>query len=98
MTTIAMRHRIGGDWTGEPIEERRNPARPDEVAAAIPSGSGADVERGVAAAVEAAGGWTRTPAPVRGVVLTGAAAILPSRDPRPWEVIATRSRVHASPS
>jgi alpha-ketoglutaric semialdehyde dehydrogenase len=79
MTTIAVRHRIGGDWTGEPTEERRNPARQDEVVAAFPSGSGADVERGVAAAVEAAGGWARTPAPVRGVVITRAAAILESR-------------------
>ena len=41
--TAEVRHLIGGEWTGEPTEERRNPARPDEVVAQIASGGEAEV-------------------------------------------------------
>ena len=77
--TTEVRHRIGGHWVGEPIEERRNPARPDEVVVTFPAGTVTEVEQAVAAATDASVGWARTPAPARGAVLARAAAILESR-------------------
>src|SRR5262245_6342781 len=51
---------IGGEWTDGPeIFEVRNPANPDEVVGTAVRGSAADVERAVAAAKSAQGGWAR---------------------------------------
>jgi len=70
---------IGGEWTGSPEFERRNPARPGEVAVLAPSSSAADVDAAVSAAVDAQPGWAALPAPARGAVLMDAADILRSR-------------------
>jgi acyl-CoA reductase-like NAD-dependent aldehyde dehydrogenase len=70
---------IGGEWTGSPEVERRNPARPGEVAVLAPSSSAADVDAAVSAAADAQPGWAALPAPARGAVLLDAADILRAR-------------------
>lgn len=76
---IRVQHLIGGEWTGSPAGERRNPARGDEVVAEIPSGGPGDVDAALQAAQEAFPGWRRTPAPARGAILMRAAELLASR-------------------
>ena len=78
MTETAL-NLIGGEWTGSPVFERRNPARPDDVVVEAPSSSAADMDDAVSAAVAAQPGWAAMPAPARGAVLMDAADILRSR-------------------
>ena len=78
-TTVAVRHLIGGEWLGSPAGERRNPARPDEVVAEMPSGGLEEVEAAIEAAEAAFPAWRKTPAPGRGAILMRAAEILASR-------------------
>ena len=73
------RHLIDGAWTGEPVTERRNPARPAELAALSPSGTAEDVDAAIAAAVRAQPAWAALPAPSRGAVLLKAASLLDVR-------------------
>ena len=77
--TAEVRHLIGGEWVGDPSEERRNPARPDEVVAQIASGGEAEVEAAISAAEGAATAWRETPAPARGAILSRAAELLSAR-------------------
>jgi len=79
MSPVTVKHLIGGEWTGEPVRERRNPARPDEVVAEIPAGGLAEVEGAVSAAQAAFPEWRRTPAPARGAILARAAELLTAR-------------------
>jgi aldehyde dehydrogenase (NAD+) len=77
--TAEVRHLIGGEWVGEPTQERRNPARPDEVVAQIVSGGEQEVDAALTAAEGAARGWRDTPAPARGAILSRAAELLYAR-------------------
>jgi alpha-ketoglutaric semialdehyde dehydrogenase len=70
---------IGGEWTGSPDFERRNPARAAEVVVEAPSSSAADMDAAVTAAAAAQPGWAAMPAPARGAILMDAADILRSR-------------------
>jgi aldehyde dehydrogenase len=54
----------------------------DRVIAAVTRGTGADATRAVDAAVRAADGWGRMPAPLRGAIL-GRAAARPRAPARP---------------
>ncbi|MCC6223113.1 MAG: aldehyde dehydrogenase family protein [Thermoleophilia bacterium] len=78
-TPLRVQHLIGGEWTGEPAGERRNPARAGEVVAELPAGGPAEAEAALAAAQAAFPGWRRTPAPARGAILLRAAELLASR-------------------
>ena len=60
---------IGGEWTGSPEFERRNPARPSEVVVEAPSSSAADLDAAITAAVAAQPAWAAMPAPSRGAIL-----------------------------
>jgi alpha-ketoglutaric semialdehyde dehydrogenase len=70
---------IGGEWTGSPEFERRNPARPSEVVVEAPSSSAAEMDAAVSAAVDAQPAWAAMPPPARGAILMDAADILRSR-------------------
>ncbi len=76
---VAVRHLIGGEWTGAPGAERRNPARPDEVVSEFPAGTAEDVDAAITAAQQAYPGWRKTAAPARGAILSKAAEILAAR-------------------
>ncbi len=78
MTETAL-NLIGGEWTGSPDFERRNPARPSEVVVEAPSSSAADMDAAVTAAAAAQPGWAAMPAPARGAILMDAADILRGR-------------------
>lgn len=73
------RHLIGGEWLGDPVRERRNPAHPEEVAALAPVGTREDADLAIAAAVEAQPAWASVPVPQRGAILMRAAEILRSQ-------------------
>ncbi|WP_430296255.1 aldehyde dehydrogenase family protein [Sinomonas sp. B1-1] len=73
------RHLIDGAWTGTPITERRNPARPHEIVALSPAGTAEDADAAVAAAVRAQPAWAALPAPARGAILLKAASLLEDR-------------------
>ena len=77
--TAEVRHLIGGEWVGEPTQERRNPARPAEVVAQIVSGGEQEVDAALTAAESAAREWRDTPAPARGAILSRAAELLSAR-------------------
>jgi aldehyde dehydrogenase (NAD+) len=79
METYAIRHWIGGRSTGEPVRERRNPARPDDVVAIAPTGDATAVDDAVTAASAAQQDWADTPAPGRGQILLDAAQALHQR-------------------
>jgi acyl-CoA reductase-like NAD-dependent aldehyde dehydrogenase len=78
-STALLHHRIGDRLLGEPEEERRNPARPDEVVAVTPKGDATTVDQAVEAARRAQPAWAATPAPVRGAILLRAGGILADR-------------------
>ena len=78
-TATAVRHLIGGEWLGESVKERRNPARPDEVVAELPDGGADEVEAALSAAEIALGEWRKTAAPARGAILGRAAELLTAR-------------------
>ncbi|UJP09765.1 aldehyde dehydrogenase family protein [Microbacterium sp. KUDC0406] len=83
MTTPALaKHLIGGSLLGDPEKERRNPAHPGEVAVLSPSGSAAEVDTAISAAVAAQPAWARMPLPARGAILLKAAEILRERTPQ----------------
>lgn len=77
--TTQVQNLVGGEWTGEPEHERRNPARPDDVAVVAPRSGRETVDAALDAATDAQRAWAATPAPVRGAVLLDAADILRSR-------------------
>lgn len=70
---------IAGEWVGDPTHERRNPARPAEVAAVAPQSDAGAAADAVAAAAEAQKGWAAMPAPARGAILLDAADLLRQR-------------------
>jgi acyl-CoA reductase-like NAD-dependent aldehyde dehydrogenase len=74
-----IRHLIGGAWTGEPSEERRNPADLDEVVSMTARGGAAEVDAAVGAAAVAQSGWAATAPPARGVILDAASRLLAAR-------------------
>ncbi len=76
---ITARHLINGEWLGEAVTERTNPARPGELAALSPSGSAADVDAAITAAAAAQPGWAAVPAPSRGTILIEAGNLLIER-------------------
>jgi len=79
MSTVTVKHLIGAEWIGEPARERRNPARPAEVVAEMPSGGLDEIAAAIAAAQAAFPGWRKTPAPARGAILARAAELLAAR-------------------
>ena len=79
---IAIGNYVGGEWRGArsgETYEKRNPMRPDEVVAEIPSCDESDVDAAVAAAEDAFPGWAGTPAPQRGNLLMKAANVVEER-------------------
>ncbi|MCS5497876.1 aldehyde dehydrogenase family protein [Cnuibacter physcomitrellae] len=78
-TTTRARNLIGGEWVGDADFERRNPARPDEVASVAPSSSADQVDEAITAAVDAQPGWAALPLPARGAILLAAGEILRER-------------------
>jgi aldehyde dehydrogenase (NAD+) len=60
---------------GDPYNERRNPARPEEVAVVSPRSDVAAVDAALSAAVEAQTGWAATPPPAGGRALLDAAEL-----------------------
>ncbi|MEU6572714.1 aldehyde dehydrogenase family protein [Streptomyces sp. NPDC046805] len=78
-TPATVRNLIGGEWTGDPAVERRNPARPEEVVAVAPSSAAADARAAVTAARQAQPAWAATPPPARGAILLDAAELLRAR-------------------
>lgn len=77
--TTTVQHLIDGEWTGDPVTERRNPARPGDVAVRAPSGDPSTVDDAIAAASAAQRAWAATPAPARGAILLDAADLLRRR-------------------
>ncbi|QPZ38097.1 aldehyde dehydrogenase family protein [Paramicrobacterium chengjingii] len=83
MTSPAVaQHLIAGELFGDAGKERRNPARPGEVAVLAPVGGTTETDAAIAAAVDAQSAWAATPAPVRGAVLLKAAQLLTERKPQ----------------
>src|SRR5918996_1256603 len=76
---IAVRHLIGGEWSGERARERENPARPGEIVAELPAGGIDEVDAAIAAAQAAYPTWRKTPAPARGAILGRTAELLADR-------------------
>src|SRR5918996_1979735 len=76
---IAVRHLIGGEWSGERARERENPARPGEIVAELPAGGIDEVDAAIAAAQAAYPAWRKTPAPARGAILGRTAELLADR-------------------
>jgi len=78
VATVALRHYIDGQWEegGADVLVSTNPARPEEIIAAGPQATPADVDRSVIAARGALRAWSRTPVHERGAVLVRAAATL----------------------
>src|SRR5580698_9265368 len=78
-TATACRNFINGRWvesrSGE-MMERRNPANTREVVNTSPLSTREEVREAVAAAQAAFPAWRDTPAPVRGKILSRAAAIM----------------------
>jgi aldehyde dehydrogenase (NAD+) len=79
LTTITVKHLIGGEWAGKPDRERRNPARPGDVVAEMPAGGPQEVAAAVTAAQSALTTWRRVPAPARGAILARASELLAAR-------------------
>ena len=77
--TTHVQNLIDGRWVGQPETERRNPARPDEVAAVSPRSSVQDLDDAVSAATAAQPAWAAMPAPARGTILLDAADLLRQR-------------------
>ncbi len=73
---------IGGRWeesrSGKVIE-RRNPANFDDLVGVIPLSTREETRTAIRAAAEALPAWRETPAPVRGRILAGAAALMTLR-------------------
>ena len=84
-STATAQHLINGEFTGEAVNERRNPARPDQIAVLAAAGTVDDADAAITAAAAAQQEWAAVPAPARGAVLLRAAEILRSRT----ELIAT---------
>jgi aldehyde dehydrogenase (NAD+) len=74
-----VRHLIGGEWTGEPAGERRNPARPDQVVARIAGGTREDALAAIEAAQAAFPAWRKTSPIARGAILSRASQLLEER-------------------
>jgi len=77
--TLTAQHLINGQWLGEAVTGRMNPARPDELAALSPSGSAEDVDAAITAASAAQPAWAALPAPGRGAILIAAGNLLLER-------------------
>jgi alpha-ketoglutaric semialdehyde dehydrogenase len=79
---ITIDNLIGGEWraarSGETYE-KRNPMRPEEIVAEVPSCDERDVDAAVAAAEAAFPAWAATPAPQRGNLLMKAANVIDDR-------------------
>lgn len=74
--TTHVQNLIAGAWVGDPENERRNPARPEEVAVLSPRSDLHVVDDAVSAAQEAQGAWAAMPSPARGAILLDAADLL----------------------
>ncbi|KAA8880605.1 aldehyde dehydrogenase family protein [Nocardia colli] len=74
MTTI--NNLIGGERTGTPEIERRNPADDTDVVAVSPGSTAVDIRTAVEAAVAAQSGWAALSPIARGAVLLDAAELL----------------------
>ena len=73
---------IGGEWrpsiSGQAYE-KAGPWRPSEAIGAFPASAAEDVDAAVEAAAAAFPDWARTPAAVRGALLTTAAETIEAR-------------------
>jgi len=76
--SIELKNYLDGAWVSGAgaLLESRNPGRPDEVVAAGPQATQAQLLDAVAAAHTAVSAWARTPAAERGAVLLRAAAVI----------------------
>jgi alpha-ketoglutaric semialdehyde dehydrogenase len=79
LVTARVQNLIGGQWVGEPENERRNPARPTEVVAVSPRSDRQVVDEAITAAEGAQHAWAAMPAPARGAILLDAADLLRQR-------------------
>lgn len=77
--TTDVQNFVGGEWTGTPSTERRNPADPDEVVSRAVASSASDVDAAVAASAAAQPAWADAPPPARGRVLLEAGELLGRR-------------------
>ncbi|MBT8159809.1 MULTISPECIES: aldehyde dehydrogenase family protein [Arthrobacter] len=76
---ITAHHLINGEWSGEAVTQRMNPAKPGELAALSPSGTAEDVDAAITAATAAQPAWAALPAPSRGAILITAGNLLLER-------------------
>lgn len=74
--TTQVHNLIAGQWVGDPENERRNPARPHEVAVVAPLSDAKVVDEAISAAEHAQGAWAAMPSPARGAILLDAADFL----------------------
>jgi aldehyde dehydrogenase (NAD+) len=82
MTVPTFKNFIGGEWvpvSSGAVYESRNPARQDQVLGLFPRSEAADIDRAVAAAVDALKSWRLMPAPKRAEILFRAGEILIQR-------------------
>ena len=94
--TLTAQHLINGQWLGEGVTRRMNPARPDELAALSPSGSAEDVDvdtlRRRAERLCARLGWP--PGCVRESVATVGGGSLPGRELASIALVANVDSAH----
>jgi aldehyde dehydrogenase (NAD+) len=62
--TTTVRNLIDGQWTGDPITWRRNPARRSQTIAVAPSADATAVADALTAAQQAQLAWAALPAPI----------------------------------
>jgi alpha-ketoglutaric semialdehyde dehydrogenase len=74
--TTSIRHLVDGQWLGEPVTERRDPARPSEVVSVAARAEESTVDHAVAAAAVAQPAWAAMTGPARGAILMDAAELL----------------------
>jgi acyl-CoA reductase-like NAD-dependent aldehyde dehydrogenase len=77
--TSTVQNLIGGEWSGEPVTTRANPAEPRQTVAVSPASSREDLDAAVSAATTAQPTWAALPAPARGAILLDAADLLRQR-------------------
>jgi aldehyde dehydrogenase (NAD+) len=82
---------VGGEWVAPAGGDRLDVVNPttEEVLAAVPAGTAADVDRAVAAARSAAGAWADTPPAARAAVLGRLADVLEARADEAARLVAT---------
>lgn len=70
---------VAGAWTGAPVTERSNPAKPGQIVARSPASTPDELNDAVAAALDAQAAWAAQTPAQRGAVLLDAADLLRQR-------------------